>query len=275
MIIFYITKTVNFSESFNDLSNQMKLNYMRDIDDSFYDGGDDYFSDEDDDDYIDDCYNNDENPNSEQKKNQENEKEIMEWMKVAKNFTFCIYRGYKMYQTINLTKKFVKKNIYRTELNNISSNFNEYQNSKRFDKNDPKKNMEIINEYIDKIEEIRKRLMKLIENLKKEIDKNINKKRGIFCNIIYQIFKLSGSLFKLAVEKDPTKIINIINIGIGVANLTFSGIELSFTNEIIDELINILKEAKKKKKEIKDEINSLNEKALEIKKVYPTYYKKI
>ena len=273
MIVSFIVKEWNSSESFNDLSNQMKVNYMRDNDDLFYDN--DFFSYEDDDDYFDDCYNDDENPNSEQNQNQENLKEIMEWIEVAKNFVFCIYRGYKMFQTINLAKKFIKENIYRTELNEISSKFNEYQISKRFDKNDPKKNLKIINEYIDKIEIIRKQLLNLIKKLKKEIDKNIKKKKGILGNIIYQIFKLGGNIFKVAITKDPTKIIDIINIGIGVANLTFSGIELSLSNEIIDELINILKDAKKKQKEIENEINSLNEKALEIRKVYPNYYKKI
>ena len=134
--------------------------------------------------------------------------------------------------------------------------------------------MEIINENIDKIEIIRKELLELMEKLKTKIDKNINKKKGILGNIIYQIFKLGGNLFKIAVTKDPTKIIDVINIGIGIANITFSGIELSCTNEIIDELINILQDAKQKQKEIEKEISSLNEEALEIRKVYPNYYKK-
>ena len=134
--------------------------------------------------------------------------------------------------------------------------------------------MEIINENIDKIEIIRKELLELMEKLKTKIDGNINKKKGILGNIIYQIFKLGGNLFKIAVTKNPTKIIDDINIGIGIANITFSGIELSCTNEIIDELINILQDTKQKQKEIEKEISSLNEEALEIRKVYPNYYKK-
>ena len=85
---------------------------------------------------------------------------------------------------------------------------------------------------------------------------------------------MGGNLFKIAVTKDPTKIIDVINIGIGIANITFCGIELSCTNEIIDELINILQDTKQKQKEIEKEISSLNEEALEIRKVYPNYYKK-
>lgn len=259
-VVFYVAKGLNFSESSNHLFDLMKINYMRDNYDLFCDN-----------DFDDDHA---ENPNSEHYRNKKNEKELKEWMNVAKNFTICIFRGYKMYQAINLSKEFIKENTYRKELNEISLKFNEYQLSQRFDKKDPKKDLEIINENIYKIEIIRKELLELMEKLKTKIDKNINKKKGILGNIIYQIFKLGGNLFKIAVTKNPTKIIDDIKIGIGIANITFSGIELSCTNEIIDELINILQDTKQKHKEIEKEISSLNEEALEIRKVYPNYYKK-
>lgn len=115
--------------------------------------------------------------------------------------------------------------------------------------------------------------MILIEKLKKEIDKNINKKRGIIGNIIYQIYKLGENLISLTFTKDASKFINILNIGIEITNIVFSGIDISYTNDIIDELIKILKEAKEKKKEIESEIKSLNQNFLEIRKGYPTYYK--
>ena len=51
-----------------------------------------------------------------------------------------------------------------------------------------------------------------------------------------------------------------------------SGIEISYTNDIIDGLIEILKDANKKHKEIENEINSLHGQTSNIKNGYPKYY---
>ena len=209
------------------------------------------------------------NSNCEQK--DENKKELNEWLNVAKNFLCCAYRGYKMYQTINLSKKIINENKYRIELDKIYEKFKECQSSKRLDKKDPIKNLEIINTYIDKIEKIRKELLELIEKLKKEIDKNINKKKGVIGSIIFQVIKLAKNIFEFSVTKNP---IHFINIGLDVFGIVFAGVDLSYRNDIIDEIIKTLKDAKAKQKEIENEIESLIEDVSEIKKAYPTYYKK-
>lgn len=72
--------------------------------------------------------------------------------------------------------------------------------------------------------------------------------------------------------KNPSHIINILNIGIEAANIVCSGIEISYTNDIIDGLIEILKDANKKRKEVENEINSLHDQTSNIKKGYPNYY---
>jgi hypothetical protein len=222
----------------------------------------DFFDDWDEDSYDED-YEEEGNDNDE-------EKEMAEWFSVAKNFALLIYRGYQTYQTIKLSEKLIGER--RSELEKISSDFQEYQNSKRFSKNNPSENLKIINESIKKVEEIRKRLLEFIEKLKKEIDSNINKKKGIFGNIFYQAIKIGSSIFNLVVTKNPTHIINILNIGIGVANIVCSGIEISYINDIIDGLIEILKDANKKRKEFEKEINSLHDQTSNIKKGYPKYY---
>lgn len=227
----------------------------------------------------DDCdffefFNREDKPkkNDEQKND---DKELKEWIKVATNFVFCVHKGFQMFQTINLSKKIVNKNknIYRKSLDDISEEFDDYQNSKRLYEKDPIKNLLIIKESIAKIKEIRGKLLILIKKLKKEIDENINKKRGIIGNIIYQIIKLGENLFILTFTKDASKFMNILNIGFEITNIVFSGIDMSYTNDIIDELIKILKEAKEKKKEVESEIKSLNQNFIDIKKGYPTYYK--
>ena len=202
-------------------------------------------------------------------------KELMEWLSVAKNFTYCIYRGYQLYQTINLSKKIIGKenNEYRKRLNTISNKFAECQNSKRLYENDPIENLEIINKSIDELNKARDELLELIEDLKKNIDENVNKKKGIIGNIIFQVLKIGGGLFTLTVKKDPSKLIDLLNITFEISNIFISGMDLSYTNAIIDELIKILKEAKAKKKEIETELKSLNEKCVRIRKGYPTYYK--
>lgn len=227
----------------------------------------------------DDCdffefFNREDKPkkNDEQKND---DKELKEWIKVATNFVFCFHKGFQMFQTINLSKKIVNKNkkIYRKSLDDISEEYDDYQNSKRLYEKDPIKNLLIIKESIAKIKEIRGKLLILIKKLKKEIDENINKKRGIIGNIIYQIIKLGENLFILTFTKDAIKFMNILNIGLEITNIVFSGIDMSYTNDIIDELIKILKEAKEKKKEVESEIKSLNQNFIDIKKGYPTYYK--
>ena len=140
-------------------------------------------------------------------------------------------------------------------------------------KNDPIKNLKIIKDSINNIEKIRKDLFDLINDLKKEIDKHVNRKRGIIGNIVYQVIKIGTNIFTLAATKNPTKLINLLNIGIEITNIAFSGTDLSYTNDIIDELIKILEEAIKKKKEVDKEINELNENYQKIINGYPTYYK--
>ena len=249
-IAYTITKKFSNNKYINDEAQGLIENYLDD---------EDNFWDDDDDD------------NDEQQDNNEENEELMEWMSVAKNLVSCIYRGYQMHQTIKLTEKIT--NRYRADLQKISLDFSNYQNSKRFDKNDPIKNLKIIDDSLDKIEEIRGRLLIFIEGLKKEIDNKIDRKKGLIGNIFYQIFKIGQNVFTLVATKNPKHIINIINIGIEVTNIVCSGIDLSYTNDIIDELIKILKDAKTKQKEIEDEIVSLDDQCSKIKKVYPTYYK--
>ena len=199
-------------------------------------------------------------------------KELKEWVEVGKNFLTCVYRGYQMFQTINLSKKIIKENKYRTKLNEISDKLSEYQNSKRLYENDPIENVAILKQSIDKISEIRDNLLNLIEELKKEIDQNLNKKRGNIGNIIYQIIKIGENIVNLAVTKDPSKFINILSIGFEISTIVFCGIDISYTNDILDELIKLLKEAKQKQKKVEEEIKSLHQKYSEIKKAYPTRY---
>lgn len=199
-------------------------------------------------------------------------KELKEWVEVGKNFLTCVYRGYQMFQTINLSKKIIKENKYRTKLNEISDKLSEYQNSKRLYENDPIENVAILKQSIDKISEIRDNLLNLIEELKKEIDQNLNKKRGNIGNIIYQIIKIGENIVSLAVTKDPSKFINILSIGFEISTIVFCGIDISYTNDILDELIKLLKEAKQKQKKVEEEIKSLHQKYSEIKKAYPTRY---
>ena len=132
-----------------------------------------------DDDSFDFWDNEDSDDDEPDDKNQEDdeEKEIKEWLSVAKNFAILLYRGYQTYQTIQLSKKLIGER--RAELESISTDFEEYQNSKRFYKNNPSENLKIINENIEKIEKIRERLLNFIEKLKKEIDSNINKKKDL------------------------------------------------------------------------------------------------
>lgn len=206
----------------------------------------------------------------EQKKNDDYDNGLKEWIGVAKNFVNCIYRGYRMFQTINLSKKIIKENKYRKQLDIISKKFNDYQNNKRLYEDDPIKNINIINESIDEIEKIRDELLQLMENLKKEIDKNINHKKSIIGNIIYQIFKLGKNIYEFHTTKNP---IMLLNIGLDITSIVFCGIDYSYTNDIIDEIIKVLKDAKIKQKEIENEIESLNKKFSDMKKVYPTYFK--
>ena len=215
------------------------------------------------------------NKDNENKPEEKNNEELMEWLALGKNFVICVDQGYQMFQTINLSKKIMdkEKNEYRIRLNTISEQFNEYQNSKRLYKNDPIKNLKIIKDSINNIEKIRKDLFDLINDLKKEIDKHVNRKRGIIGNIVYQVIKIGTNIYTLAVTKNPTKLINLLNIGIEITNIAFSGTDLSYTNDIIDELIKILEEAIKKKKEVDKEINELNENYQKIRNGYPTYYK--
>ena len=193
----------------------------------------DYFND--DYDYWDDDNNDELYDNDEQQDNNKEDEELMEWLGVAKNFLCCVYRGYQTYQVIKLTEKIT--NGYRIELKKICEEFSEYQNSKGLYKNDPTQNLKILNESIEKIEEIRGNLLIFIDKLKKEIDKNIDRKKGLIGNIIYQIIKIGQNIFTLVATKNPKHIINIINIGIQATNIAFSGIDLSYTNNIIDELI--------------------------------------
>ena len=206
---------------------------------------------------------------------EKNNEELMEWMALGKNFVICVDQGIQMFQTINLSKKIMdkEKNEYRIRLNTISEQFNEYQNSKRLYENDPIENLKIIKDSINNIEKIRKDLFDLINDLKKEIDKHVNRKKGIIGNIVYQVIKIGTNIFTLAVTKNPTKLINLLNIGIEITNIAFSRTDLSYTNDIIDELIKILEEAIKKKKDVDNEINKLNENFQKIRNGYPTYYK--
>lgn len=175
-----------------------------------------------------------------------------------------------MFQTINLSKKIIKENKYRKQLDIISKKFNDYQNNKRLYEDNPIKNINIINESIDEIEKIRDELLQLMENLKKEIDKTINHKKSIIGNIIYQIFKLDKNIYEFHTTKNP---IMLLNIGLDITSIVFCGIDYSYTNDIIDEIIKVLKDAKIKQKEIENEIESLNKKFSDMKKVYPTYFK--
>ena len=54
-----------------------------------------------------------------------------------------------------------------------------------------------------------------------------------------------------------------------IGNIAFRGVELSYTNEILDESIKMLKEAIEKEKLIEKEIDCLYEKCREMKKTYP------
>ena len=108
--------------------------------------------------------------------------------------------------------------------------------------------------------------------MKKEIDTNIRRKKGLIGNIIYQAVKIGTNICNLVATKNPNYFINIINIVIEAADITFSGIDISYTNDFIDKLIEILKDAKQKRKEVENEINSLQEQTSRIKKGYPNYY---
>lgn len=256
-IAFLITKKLSNNPYINLETQDLIKGYLDD---------ENNFWDNDDDEDLDELYDN-----GEQQDNNQKDEELMEWMGLAKNFVFMLYRGYQTYQTIKLTEKIT--NEYKTELQGISKEFSNYQNLKRFCKNDPIKNLKIIDESLEKIEEIRGKLLKFIEKLKKEIDDKINVKKGLIGNIIYQIIQIGHNIFLLFDNKNPKHIINIINIGIEVTNIVFSGIDIKYTNYIIDELIKILKNAKNKQKEIENEIVSLNDQCSEIKKAYPKYYK--
>ena len=224
-----------------------------------------------DDDSLDDCVyedsdDDDDDYNGEGKDNDE-EKEMKEWLSVAKNFALLVYRGYQTYQTIQLSKKLIGE--FKAELESISKDFEEYQNSKRFCKNNPSENLKIINESIEKNEKIRNRLLDFIKKLKKEIDSNIKRKKDLLVIYFIKYLKLVQIFLTY---KNPSHIINILNIGIEAANIVFSGIEISYTNDIIDGLIEILKDANKKRKEVENEINSLHDQTSNIKKGYPNYY---
>lgn len=262
-IIFLATKDLGNFKSSKDIINAVAESYKDDWDE--FGSLDNY------DDYDDDDSDLDEEFYDDNQKSDESDKELKEWLGVAKNFVVCFHKGYKMFQTINLSKKIIKDNKYRAELNKISEDFKDYQNSKRLDEKDPIKNIKIINDSIDKIEEIRDRLLKLIEKLKIEIDRNVNKKKGIFKNIICQVFKLGMNIYDFSKTLNP---IHLINIGLNVTSTVFCGIDMSYTNDIIDEIIKVLKDAKVKQKEIETELESLHTKCSEIKKAYPTYYKK-
>lgn len=261
-IIFLVTNGVGNFKSQKDLINAVTGSYKDDWDESGSLG--EFFDDDDYSDLDEEYYDNNQETD-------QSEKELKQWLSVAKNAVGCFHKGYKMFQTINLSKKIITDNEYRAKLDKISEDFKEYQNSKRLDEKDPIKNLKILNDSIDKIEKIRERLLQLIENLKIEIDKNINKKKGIIGNIFYQVFKLGQNIFHFAITKNP---IHLINIGLNVTSIVFCGIDISYTNDIIDEIIKVLKDAKVKQKEIENELESLHTKCSEIKKAYPTYYKK-
>ena len=229
--------------------------------------------------YKDDCQKNrdecfnyskddafDLNPKNEQKNESNNE--FNEWINVAKNFLCCTYRGYKMYQTINLSEKIISENKYRIKLNQIYEKFKECQSSKRLNKSNPIENLKLINNYINKIEKIRQELLELIEKLKKEIDNNINKKKGAIGTIIYKSIVLAKNSYEFFITKNP---LHLINIGLDITSIVFSGVDLSYRNVIINEIIKTLKDAKTKQKEIEDEIESLTETISELKMAYPTY----
>ena len=216
-------------------------------------------------DWDDEDYDEDDEPNE----GNDEEKEMKEWVSVAKNFAFLINRGYQTYQTIQLSKNLMEE--YSTDLEKISKDFEEYNNSKRFCENNPLENLKIINESIEKVEKIRERLLDFIEKLKKEIDSNIGRKKGLIGNIIWQVVKIGSNICDLVVTKNPNHIVNILNIGLEAANIVCSGIGLSYTNDIIDGLIEILKDANKKRKEVENEINSLHDQTEKLKKGYPNY----
>ena len=261
-IIFSVTNGAGNFKSLKDLINGVTGAYKDDWDEFGSPG--EFFDDDDYSDLDEEYYDDNQEAG-------ESDKEAKEWLSVAKNFISCFHKGYKMFQTINLSKKIIEDNKYRAELDKISEDFTEYQNSKRLDEKDPIKNLKIINDSIDKIEKIRDRLLKLIEKLKIEIDKNINKKKGIIGNIICQVVKLGKNIFDFSITKNP---IHLINIGLNVTSIVFCGIDMSYTNDIIDEIIQVLKDAKVKQKEIETELESLHTKCSELKKAYPTYYKK-
>ena len=261
-IIFSVTNGAGNFKSLKDLINGVTGAYKDDWDEFGSPG--EFFDDDDYSDLDEEYYDDNQEAG-------ESDKEAKEWLSVAKNFISCFHKGYKMFQTINLSKKIIEDNKYRAELDKISEDFTEYQNSKRLDEKDPIKNLKIINDSIDKIEKIRDRLLKLIEKLKIEIDKNINKKKGIIFNIICQVVKLGKNIFDFSITKNP---IHLINIGLNVTSIVFCGIDMSYTNGIIDEIIQVLKDAKVKQKEIETELESLHTNCSELKKAYPTYYKK-
>ena len=81
-----------------------------------------------------------------------------------------------MYQTINLAKKFMEYNECRNRLNEISDELNKYLNSNKFDKKDNTNNLEILKNSFEKLQELRRKLLNLIDDLKEEIEKKVNKK---------------------------------------------------------------------------------------------------
>ena len=233
---------------------------------------DDYEFDDDSEEESEDDYKDSSNLDEEQIN--KNKKEINDWLSVGKSILIFCHSGYQMFQTINLSKKIMQKdNEYRKELDEISEQFNKYQKSKRLSKNDPKKNLKIINESIDKIQKINEKLLNLIKKLKEKIDEKNNKKRGIFSNIIIQIYKIGTNIYSLAVTKDSSKFVNLLNIGLEISTIIFCKIDLDYTNDIIDVLIKILEEALKKKKDFENEIKSLKEECSKIQKAYPKYSK--
>ena len=199
----------------------------------------------------------------------ENAIKIRQWLIVAKNFYFCINNGIRLYKTIQLSKKFERDNVYQKRLDKISEEFERYRSFKQLDKDDLFKSSEIIIDSFRKLEKIRNDLLYLIEDLKQKIDENNSKKEEDRSSYFYNGIKLFYNLCCFAANNNPNKFFNVLNTILAAYNMAITASDISYLNEIIDQLIQVLKDSYTKKIEVEEEMKLLYKPTLELRKAYP------
>ena len=192
-----------------------------------------------------------------------------QWSIVAKNFIYCIYRGVRLYEAIQSSKKLGGDNEYQKKLDEISEEFEMYRNSKQLEQDDLIKSSEIIIASIKKLEKIRQDLLNLIGDLKKKINENINKKKEDFGSMLYNGLSAIFDIYSIVATDNPFKIFTAYNALLSTSNAVMAGLDISYLNEILDGLTEILGDSYNKKDEIEKEIKLLKRNELELRKAYP------